>query len=951
MAIYRGAGGAGDATGDSASEALLVRELAAEVALDADAAEAARAAAVVAQLAAETAETNAETAETNAETAQTAAAASASSASSSASTATTQAGIATTQATNASNSATAAASSASSASTSATNAASSASAAATSATNANNSASSASTSATNAANSATSASTSATTATTQATNASNSATAASTSATNAANSATSASTSASTATTQAGIATTQATNASNSASAAATSATNAANSASAAATSATNAATSATNASNSATSAATSATNAANSFDAFDDRYLGNKASAPSLDNDGNALINGALYFDTTLNIMRVYSTTGGWQSITNALASEPIRHSVRPSLLLDFANTKTLDPRITFTRASTGTFYDGRTVAKAEQNLVTYSEQFDNAAWAKISSTVTANSTTAPDGTTTADTLTATASTNSHLTQQLSTTIASQTYTYSVFAKYNTAQYIAFGFTSGALPTGWGFVTVDIQNGTITQTTNGGGGSITASGTITSVGNGWYRITITGNYNQTNTYPTIQIVNTSTPSFTSYGAFSWTAVGTEAVFLWGAQAEARPSVTAYTATTTAPITNYIPALQTAASGVARFEHNPVTGESLGLEIEEQRTNLANYSEQFDNAYWTKSAVTISANQNIAPDGTLTSDQITSDGTSNVHDTNRNGLSSSGSSTLSIYAKKASARYLYLALNHTGNFDYSSVVFDLETGTAGTVVNAGNYTGGQASIVAVGNGWYRVSLSASHTTANDYVFIGISDSLNPSRVGRGRITSTVSGSLFLWGAQLEAGSFATSYIPTVASQVTRSRDDAVMTGTNFSSWYRADEGTLYAEWNQYQSGYGGTSTAPFAVTDASATTATGNKMYFYPFQVGNKIRYQIIRVNGTVESNVTSGTAVADNVFGKNAMAYKVNDIAFSSNGATVGTDTLSRIPEVDRAFIGTMLAGATPLNGNIKKIAYYPARISNAELQGLTTV
>jgi hypothetical protein len=268
MAIYRGAGGAGDATGDSASEALLVRELAAEVQADANAAEAAKVAALAAQAAAETAETNAETAETNAKTAETNAETAASSASSSASTATTQAGIATTQATNASNSATAAATSASSAASSATNSANSATAAATSATNANNSANAASTSATAAAgsatsatNSATAAATSASTATTQATNAANSATAAATSATNAASSATSASGSASTATTQAGIATTKASEAS-------TSATNAASSATAANTSATNAATSATNASNSASAASTSATNAANSASA-----------------------------------------------------------------------------------------------------------------------------------------------------------------------------------------------------------------------------------------------------------------------------------------------------------------------------------------------------------------------------------------------------------------------------------------------------------------------------------------------------------------------------------------------------------------------------------------------------------------------------------------------------------------------------------------------------------
>jgi hypothetical protein len=412
MAIYRGAGGSGDAVNDASSETRLAVE-ARDAAIAAKvAAEAARDSALVAETNAETAETNAETAETNAETAATNAASSASSASSSASSASSSASTASTSASNASTSAsgaatsaTNAANSATSASTSATNAANSASAASTSATNASNSATAAATSATNAANSATSASGSATTATTQATNASNSATAAATSATNAAasatsatNSATSASTSASTATTQAGIATTKAseaatsatnaatsatsagssaTSATNSASSAtasaatattkaseaSTSATNAASSASAASTSATNASnsatsasgsastattqagiattkaseavTSATNASNSATSAATSATNASNSataasgsassaasaqsaaetardqtlaaFDSFDDRYLGQKATAPTLDNDGDALVAGALYFNTTTNEMKVY--------------------------------------------------------------------------------------------------------------------------------------------------------------------------------------------------------------------------------------------------------------------------------------------------------------------------------------------------------------------------------------------------------------------------------------------------------------------------------------------------------------------------------------------------------------------------------------------------------------------------------------------------------------------
>jgi hypothetical protein len=502
MAIYRGPGGAGDATADSASEVLLVRELAIEVQADADAAEAAKAAALAAQTAAELAETNAkiaeanaETAENNSETAQAAAAVSAGDAStaatnaaSSASAASTSATAASTSATNAASSATAAASSASSASSSAINAnnarlsaieyasasadsaiasnnsailaasiyddfddrylgskssnptvdndgdvledgalyfdtvnnvlkvfdrglsiwrrttpttteqtainavndnstnintvatnidsvntnatnivviqnaSANATAAATSATNASNSASAAATSATNAATSETNAANSATSASTSATNASNSASAASTSATNASNSATSASTSASTATTKASEASTSATNAASSASSAssnastattqagiattkaseaATSATNAASSASAASTSETNAsnsasaaATSATNASNSASAADTSATNAATSastsqaaadaalaaLDSFDDRYLGQKSTAPTVDNDGNALITGALYFDTTDDAMKVWDGSN-WLSAYASLS------------------------------------------------------------------------------------------------------------------------------------------------------------------------------------------------------------------------------------------------------------------------------------------------------------------------------------------------------------------------------------------------------------------------------------------------------------------------------------------------------------------------------------------------------------------------------------------------------------------------------------------------------
>jgi hypothetical protein len=212
-------------------------------------------------------------------------------------------------------SATAAAASASAASTSATNAAASASTATTQASNASTSASTASTqasnastSASNAASSASAASGSATTASTQASNASTSATNAASSASSASTSATNAANSATTATTQASNAATSASNASTSATSASGFATSASTQAGNAATSASNASTSATNAATSATNAATSATNAAASYDAFDDRYLGSKASAPSVDNDGNALLTGALYYNTTASQLYVWN-------------------------------------------------------------------------------------------------------------------------------------------------------------------------------------------------------------------------------------------------------------------------------------------------------------------------------------------------------------------------------------------------------------------------------------------------------------------------------------------------------------------------------------------------------------------------------------------------------------------------------------------------------------------
>jgi hypothetical protein len=274
--------------------------------------------------AAATSATSAATSATSAATSATSAAASASASASSASAAATSASSALTSQTAAATSATSAAASATAAATSATSAAASATAAATSATSAAASATTAAASVATITASATAAASSATAAATSATSAAASATAAATSATSAAASATTASNSAGTATTQAGNASASATAAATSATSAAASATAAATSATSAATSASSALTSQTAAATSAASAATSASDAATTYDNFDDRYLGSKASAPTVDNDGNTLLVGAIYWNSTLNNMYVWSGTVWVQIATTSVYTAP---------------------------------------------------------------------------------------------------------------------------------------------------------------------------------------------------------------------------------------------------------------------------------------------------------------------------------------------------------------------------------------------------------------------------------------------------------------------------------------------------------------------------------------------------------------------------------------------------------------------------------------------------
>jgi hypothetical protein len=190
----------------------------------------------------------------------------------------------------------------------------------------------------------------------------------------------------------------------------------------------------------------------------------------------------------------------------------------------------------------------------------------------------------------------------------------------------------------------------------------------------------------------------------------------------------------------------------------------------------------------------------------------------------------------------------------------------------------------------------------------------------------------------GVLVCTVSGSVQY--AQIEVGSFATSFIPTGGSTVQRSADVATITGTNFSSWYNQSEGTLVFEGSTFKP----TTVSPSANVAVEANDGTLNNRNL--IQYFNNVASAQTTTLGSVVSTI-SQTYIAS-ATDKLAYAYKTNDFAFARNGALVGTDTLGNVPVVNRLALGNY-QGQAFLNGHIRQITYYNTRLLNPQLQTLT--
>jgi hypothetical protein len=332
-----------------------------------------------------------------------------------------------------------------------------------------------------------------------------------------------------------------------------------------------------------------------------------------------------------------------------------------------------------------------------------------------------------------------------------------------------------------------------------------------------------------------------------------------------------------------------------------------RFDHSydPVSGtvRSLGLLIEESRSNLLFHSEDLS-TFWSQFLITsLTTNSIISPSGTLTADIVTFSN-NQFSDVNHNTafITNGTTYTLSVWARSVSGSSQF-------RFKYWNT-------------SIGVYSDN----IAVDETWKRYT----------YTFTATSTA-GGSNIGFANSSDGTSKSVVFWGAQLEEGSFPTSYIPTTNSTATRTADNASIVGENFSSWYNQSEGTSLINYN-----------IPIASGDQAVAefndNTSSNRMIFF-HSVGSTARFLTFSSGSAVVTTLDRTSSRVSKWVG----AYKAGDYGSSYNGSNTLTNTYSStISNINRLRIGSSASGSL-FNGTISQLTYYPRRLSNQILQNLT--
>jgi hypothetical protein len=545
----------------------------------------------------------------------------------------------------------------------------------------------------------------------------------------------------------------------------------------------------------------------------------------------------------------------------------------------------------MTFSRASGATRVNSRgLVEKVRTNLLLQSNSFDTT-WTTLNGASVTSGQTGYDGSSDAWLLDR-SNFNAHVNQTISLSAVG---TFSVYAKAGTLNWMRLRDNNGV---GAYF---DLSGSGAVGSTSG-----LIDSAIESIGGGWFRCSVVANW--------------SSSSFKIYQAdANGDTSGTSGnIYIQDAQLETGDIATNYIETTSAAVS------VGPVNDEPRLTYDPVNPTAPSLLMEPQRTNLVTFSEQMDNAAWTKTNVTITANDEVSPDGYTNADKITDNATNTQHRVSQTISVTSGTSyTASIFVKNDDKGDF--AINFTASgFSSTQIVFNLINGTV---------TSGTGTIQDYGNGWYRISATeAANVTGSGTIGFNL---------GNGGSYVGSSQSVFIYGAQLESSaSYPTSYIPTNGTSVTRVADAASKTG--ISSLIGQTEGVLF-----YDFVWGG------------AISATAD----YPIVLSGSDFNNFVGLNTTFNSNqllaysggsIVAAIAGADFVIGqryKIALAYKANDFVYYVNGTLQGSDTSGAVPIGLANFQMVTPFGSKSTAQNANSILFFPTRLSNATLATLTSL
>ena len=337
--------------------------------------------------------------------------------------------------------------------------------------------------------------------------------------------------------------------------------------------------------------------------------------------------------------------------------------------------------------------------------------------------------------------------------------------------------------------------------------------------------------------------------------------------------------------------------------------------------------LEPQRTNIALQSSSFDSATWTKSALTVTANNAISPSGVQDADLVTANGATSQHYVLQ--TVTAGAKTYSVFAKMGTQRYIQILTSGTAA---PVANFDLQDGVANMV--GSNST---ASIEDFGNGWYRCILQTNDSLAENF-YINYVNSLVA-----GRFQSILSSdTLYLWGAQAEVGSYATSYIPTTTASVTRNADVCVKTG--ISSLIGQTEGTIYLEADIQKHN---DSEFYIAISNGSSL---GEAIYLY--QPSSGALNILFRTSG-LTTTIAVSSANWNIGFNKIAIAYNSTSGEVFINGASKGTVALPALPTCSKLTLGSRpdAPGSLVGSGGYKVATLWKERLTDDQLAQLTTI